>query len=118
MIRNQLLIYEMNGMKNRKIEFPGSHGEKLSPRIDEPEQGMSKGAVLFAHCFTCSKNLKAIRHISRALARQGLGVFRFDFAGLGDSEGDFSVTDFSSNVEDLVAAASYMKQEWIVPCML
>lgn len=105
-------------MNSRKISFEGSQGNKLSARIDEPEGGISKGTVLFAHCFTCSKNLKAVGHISKALTDEGIGVFRFDFTGLGESEGDFSNTNFSSNIEDLVAASDYMKTEWESPRML
>jgi len=105
-------------MESRKIKFPGSQDVKLSARIDEPDQGVSKGAVLFAHCFTCSKNLRAVGHISRTLTEHGMGVFRFDFTGLGESEGDFADTNFSSNVDDLIAAANYMKQQWVAPRML
>ena len=65
--------------------------------------------ALFAHCFTCSKNIKAIAHISRALTREGIAVLRFDFTGLGESEGDFSDTNFSSNVDDLIRAAAFLK---------
>jgi len=105
-------------MESSKIEFPGSQDVKLSARIDEPDEGMSKGAVLFAHCFTCSKNLRAVSHISRTLTEHGMGVFRFDFTGLGESEGDFADTNFSSNIEDLVAAAEYMARQWATPRML
>lgn len=105
-------------MKNRKITFTGSQNEQLSARIDEPDEGISKGAVLFAHCFTCSKNLRAVGHISRALTNHGMGVFRFDFTGLGESEGDFADTNFSSNIDDLEAAANYMAREWATPRML
>lgn len=105
-------------MGSRNIAFAGSRNLKLSARIDEPDGGIIKGAVLFAHCFTCSKNLRAVGHISRALTGHGMGVFRFDFTGLGESEGDFADTNFSSNVEDLEAAAAYMEQEWSEPRML
>jgi len=105
-------------MKSRKIKFEGSQNEKLSARMDEPDKGISRGAVLFAHCFTCSKNLRAVGHISRTLTEHGMGVFRFDFTGLGESEGDFADTNFSSNIEDLVAAAEYMEQQWATPRML
>lgn len=105
-------------MESRKIKFAGSQNEKLSARIDEPDNGISKGAVLFAHCFTCSKNLRAVGHISRALTNHGMGIFRFDFTGLGESEGDFADTNFSSNIEDLKAAANYMEEEWATPRML
>jgi putative redox protein len=105
-------------MNSRRISFKGSQGDLLSARIDEPDNGISKGTILFAHCFTCSKNLKAVGHISKALTKEGIGVFRFDFTGLGESEGDFSDTNFSSNIEDLVAASEYMKDEWESPRML
>lgn len=105
-------------MESRKIEFPGSQGVKLSARMDEPDQGVAKGTVLFAHCFTCSKNLRALGRISRTLTEHGMGVFRFDFTGLGESEGDFADTNFSSNIDDLQAAAKYMDQEWSAPRML
>ncbi|MFH5832755.1 alpha/beta hydrolase family protein [Halalkalibaculum sp. DA384] len=105
-------------MKSEKITFPGSQGGELAARIDRPDQHTSKGSVLFAHCFTCSKNLRAVGHISRTLTDHGMSVFRFDFTGLGESEGDFSNTNFSSNVDDLIAAATYMKQHEIVPRML
>lgn len=86
--------------------------------MDEPDKGIKKGAVLFAHCFTCNKNLRAVGEISRALTEQGMGVFRFDFTGLGESEGDFADTNFSSNVDDLEAAAAYMEREWATPRLL
>ncbi|WP_138430959.1 alpha/beta hydrolase family protein [Fodinibius saliphilus] len=105
-------------MKSHKIEFPGSQNMNLSARIDEPDDGLSKGAVLFAHCFTCSKNLKAVGRISRVLTNHGMGVFRFDFTGLGESEGDFADTNFSSNIDDLKAAADFMNAEWASPRML
>lgn len=105
-------------MNSRKIEFNGSQNEKLSARMDEPDNGITKGAVLFAHCFTCSKNLQAVGHISRTLTEHGMGVFRFDFTGLGESEGDFADTNFSSNIEDLKAAADYMEQQLAPPRIL
>ena len=105
-------------MKSRKVEFEGSQNVNLAARIDEPDQGVTKGAVLFAHCFTCSKNLRAVGRISRTLTEHGMGVFRFDFTGLGESEGDFADTNFSSNIDDLQAAAKYMDKEWAIPRML
>jgi putative redox protein len=105
-------------MKSKKFEFEGSKSEILSARIDEPDEGVFKGAVLFAHCFTCSKNLKAVGRISQTLTDQGIGVFRFDFTGLGESKGDFANTNFSSNVEDLVKASEYMAKEFHAPRIL
>lgn len=105
-------------MKSTKLKFPGSQEAELSAKMDEPDDGISRGTVLFAHCFTCSKNLHAVRNISKELTNSGFGVFRFDFTGLGESKGDFSDTNFSSNVDDLVAAAKFMKKEWEAPKML
>lgn len=105
-------------MKSQKLEFPGSTGDSLSARIDLPEEGDPEALVLFAHCFTCSKNLKAVGNIARALTEEGFAVFRFDFTGLGESEGDFANTNFSSNIEDLVAAAEYMDKEYSAPDIL
>ena len=88
-----------------KVSFPGPHGYRLVGRLERPTFG-TRACALFAHCFTCSKDLQAVGHISRALAEQGIAVLRFDFTGLGESEGDFANTDFSSNLKDLVAVAT------------
>lgn len=105
-------------MKSTKLKFPGSQEAELSAKMDKPDEGISRGTVLFAHCFTCSKNLHAVKNISNALTDSGFGVFRFDFTGLGESEGDFADTNFSSNVDDLVSAAEFMNKEWESPKML
>ena len=105
-------------MKSKKCSFEGAQGDSLSARMDLPEESSPEAYVLFAHCFTCSKNLNAISHISKALTDQGLAVFRFDFTGLGESEGDFSETNFSSNIDDLIKAADYMKSEFRAPEIL
>lgn len=105
-------------MKSEKLKFTGSTGDQLSARLDLPEKSEPKAYVLFAHCFTCSKNLKAVGNIARALTDEQIGVFRFDFTGLGESEGDFADTNFTSNIEDLVAAATYMKQNQQSPEIL
>ncbi len=105
-------------MKSKNIEFQGSSGVNLAARIDMPDSEKPTATLLFAHCFTCNKNLKAVGHITRALTRQDIGVFRFDFTGLGESEGDFAESTFSTDVADLVAAAKYMKQEWIAPSII
>lgn len=97
-------------MNSKKIEFESSRGIRLSARLDEPDSGNARTSLLFAHCFTCSKNLKAVGHISRALTEKGIAVFRFDFTGLGQSEGDFADSTFSTDVKDLVTAADYMEQ--------
>ncbi len=105
-------------MNSKKIKFEGAFGDMLSARLDMPEESEPKAYVLFAHCFTCSKNLKAIGNISRALTDEQLAVFRFDFTGLGESKGDFADTNFSSNVDDLVKAAEYLEQEFSAPAIL
>jgi putative redox protein len=104
-------------MKSKKIEFTGSLGDTLSAKLDLPEN-KQKGTVLFAHCFTCSKNLKVMSNITSILAELGFSTFRFDFTGLGESDGDFSNTNFSSNVDDLVAAYKYLKSEGHAPTIL
>lgn len=104
-------------MESKKVEFTGSTGESLSAKIDLPD-GDTKACALFAHCFTCSKDLKAVGNITKALAGIGIATFRFDFTGLGQSEGDFADTNFSSNVDDLVKAYEYMDQEFSAPSIL
>lgn len=105
-------------MRSKKITFIGSFGDTLSARIDLPEKNDPGAYVLFAHCFTCSKNLKAVGNIARALSDKDIAVFRFDFTGIGESEGDFADTNFSSNVDDLVAASEYMAREFQAPDIL
>lgn len=104
-------------MKSERIEFKGALGEMLAGRIDKPESDV-KACALFAHCFTCSKNLKAVGNITKALAAEGVETLRFDFTGLGESDGDFSDTNFSSNVDDLVSAYKYMKKREAAPSIL
>ena len=105
-------------MKFKKLEFTNTDGQSLSARIDLPASGQPVAYALFAHCFTCSKNIKAIGHISRALTREAIAVLRFDFTGLGESEGDFAETNFSSNVSDLVMAAKFMADKYDGPKVL
>lgn len=105
-------------MRFEKLTFENDQGVRLAARLDVPVDGDPIAYALFAHCFTCSKNLKAVANISRALTRQGLAVLRFDFTGLGESEGDFADTTFSSNVEDVVAAAVFLERERDAPSIL
>jgi putative redox protein len=100
-----------------RLDFVGSGGEKLAARLDRPI-GVERGTALFAHCFTCSKDLAAASRISRALAERGFAVLRFDFTGLGHSEGEFANTNFSSNVEDLVHAAEALRARGTPPGLL
>ena len=85
-----------------KIQFLNRQGHNLSGLLETPLQGSPKAYLLFAHCFTCSKNLNAVTRIGRTLVAQGFGVLRFDFTGLGESEGDFADTNFSSNVDEVL----------------
>ncbi|MDZ7780074.1 MAG: bifunctional alpha/beta hydrolase/OsmC family protein [Gemmatimonadota bacterium] len=105
-------------MQERRVSFNGAHGDILSARLSNPPDGRIRACALFAHCFTCSKDLKPVKHITRALTQAGIAVLRFDFTGLGESEGDFRDTTFSSNIEDLLAAAEYMEQELDGPAIL
>lgn len=100
-----------------KVRFPGTGEAMLAGRVDVPD-GEVRAWALFAHCFTCTKNLKAVGNISHALNRQGIAVLRFDFTGLGESEGDFAETNFSSNADDLVAATEYLTREHAAPAIL
>ena len=104
----------------KKLTFQGAQGDTLAARLELPpsSQGEPKAYALFAHCFTCSKNLNAAVNISRALAEAGIAVLRFDFTGLGESEGDFADTNFSSNIEDLVAAAEFLEENYQAPQLL
>jgi len=101
-----------------KLFFESTTGMRLAARLDTPDDRAPGAYALFAHCFTCNKNYKAMAHISRALADAGIAVLRFDFTGLGESEGDFADTDFSSNVTDLVAAAEFLDGEFEAPKIL
>ncbi|MFZ7125199.1 MAG: alpha/beta fold hydrolase [Desulfobacterales bacterium] len=105
-------------MPFRRLEFQNRKGNRLSARLDLPDDGAASTFALFAHCFTCGKDLKAAFNISKALCREGIGVLRFDFTGLGESEGDFADTSFSTNVEDLIDAADYLKQHFQAPVIL
>ena len=100
-----------------KAEFTGGGGDRLAAALELPA-ARPKAFALFAHCFTCSKDIKAAREIARALRREGYAVLRFDFTGLGGSEGDFANTNFSSNVDDLVNAADYLRAEFAAPAIL
>lgn len=105
-------------MNYKKVFFPNPEGVELSGYLELPLNQEPHSFVLFAHCFTCNKNFFAVKNIARALSENGFGVLRFDFTGLGDSEGEFSDTNFSGNVEDLVAAASYLEKEHAAPSLL
>lgn len=101
----------------QKITFTGSKGETLAARMDMPA-GLIRATAIFAHCFTCSKDILAAKRIAGELAAKGIAVLRFDFTGLGASEGDFANTNFSSNVGDLVLAADFLRQNYEAPSIL
>jgi len=105
-------------MHTIKIAFDNGRGQQLSAILDRPVDDSPIAYAVFAHCFTCSKTFKAVRHISRALAAEGFAVLSFDFTGLGDSEGDFAETSFTSNVDDVVAAAEFLTGNYGAPAVL
>jgi len=103
-------------MLTERIDFQGQHG-KLSAKLDAPD-GTPRAYGVFAHCFTCSKDVLAATRISQGLAERGVAMLRFDFAGLGASDGDFADTNFSSNVDDVVAAAGFLRERFQAPALL
>lgn len=105
-------------MNYKKVKFKNPEGLELSGYLELPLNSHPHSYVLFAHCFTCNKNFFAVKNIARALSAKGYGVLRFDFSGLGESDGEFADTTFSGNVEDLLAAAEFLKSEYKAPEML
>ncbi len=105
-------------MRSVRVSFPNAAGLQLAAFLDLPEAETPRAYALFSHCFTCNKNYKGIRNIARVLCEAGFAVLRFDFAGLGESEGDFSRTTFSSNIEDIVAAANWLETAHQAPQLL
>lgn len=104
-------------MHSIRTEFPGAEGQMLAASLELPS-GAVQAYALFAHCFTCGKDVFAASRIARALGEQGIAVLRFDFTGIGASEGEFANTNFSSNVADLVAAADFLRQQHRAPALL
>lgn len=104
-------------MKSEKFTFEGHSGEELAARLDLPA-GRVLATAVFAHCFTCSKDIPAARRLSQRLAAAGIAVLRFDFTGLGHSKGEFSNTNFTSNVQDLVLAAKALQDRVRAPGLL
>ncbi len=106
-------------MRTKRIKFKNSEELELSARLELPAgTGTPERFAIFAHCFTCGKNAKATTAISRALTQSGYGVLRFDFTGLGQSEGEFSDTGFSTNVQDIVDAAAFLQEFYRAPSLL
>ncbi|HJV79873.1 alpha/beta hydrolase family protein [Noviherbaspirillum sp.] len=104
-------------MKVERTDFPGTSGQRLAARLDSPDHE-PRAFALFAHCFTCGKDIFATSRISQALTEHGIAVLRFDFTGLGASEGEFANTNFSSNLSDLIAAANHLRTMHIAPSLL
>jgi uncharacterized OsmC-like protein/fermentation-respiration switch protein FrsA (DUF1100 family) len=104
-------------MPHQRFQFTGSEGQQLAAALDTPE-GEIRAYALFAHCFTCGKDVLAASRIAVALAAKGIAVLRFDFTGLGSSEGDFANSTFSSNVADLVRAADHLRETRGAPSIL
>jgi len=105
-------------MQFQKLNFKNLHGIRLAARLDLPRDQKPKAFAIFAHCFTCTKSLNPVVSINRELAMQGIAVLRFDFTGLGESEGDFSETNFSTNVTDLVSAAQFLNDAYEPPRLM
>src|SRR5690242_15554216 len=103
-------------VQSTKITFPSATGEMLAARLDMPAR--PRAFALFAHCFACGKDIVAAARIAAALTARDIAVLRFDFTGIGSSEGEFANTNFSSNIADLVAAASYLRQHHAAPSLL
>lgn len=105
-------------MTTQRLQFPGGNGHALGAQLDLPDDEDPRACVLFAHCFTCTKDIKAFRDIGKILSAQGYALLRFDFTGLGGSDGDFSDTNFGSNTADVLAAARYLRSLHDTPLFL
>ncbi len=105
-------------MKREKVIFKNSKGLILSGSLELPEDTTPKAFAIFSHCFTCNKNLINVKFISETLSENGIATLRFDFSGLGDSEGDFAKTDFTSNIDDLLHAAQFLEDNYEAPKLL
>lgn len=105
-------------MASEQVQFTNDEGETLAAILETPENSETRACALFAHCFTCSKDLRAVRAISKGLADEGIAVLRFDFTGLGESQGDFADSNFSSNVSDIVSAGRFLSEQQSGPSIL
>jgi alpha-beta hydrolase superfamily lysophospholipase len=105
-------------MTVERVTFAGPSGHQLAGRLERDDDTAALAWAVFAHCFTCSKDVKAAVRISRGLAARGMGVLRFDFTGIGESEGEFADSTFSANLDDLVAAAEFMAGSHGAPALL
>ncbi|PKH49404.1 osmotically inducible protein C [Tenacibaculum sp. Bg11-29] len=105
-------------MKNTKLNIINKKGHKLQAYLELPANQKPNYYAIFAHCFTCSSTLGAVKNISRSLTQHGFGVLRFDFTGLGRSEGEFSESYFSANIDDLISVNDYITEHYDAPCLL
>ncbi len=105
-------------MKSEKVEFLNQKKEKIAAILDWPINHKPVATAIFAHCFTCNKNFKALKNISRGLTNAGFAVLRFDFTGLGESEGEFENTSFDTNLEDIELAAKFLEEKIKAPELL
>ena len=105
-------------MSTERVEFTSSTGGRLSAQVERPSSGTPRGWALFAHCFSCSNNVRAAEQVTRALTKLGFGVLRFDFTGLEENESDFADTNFPSGVDDILAATRYMEAALEAPSLL
>ncbi|KAA5828028.1 OsmC family protein [Algibacter amylolyticus] len=105
-------------MSSLKLSIQNKKGHKLQAFLELPANQKPQHYAIFAHCFTCSSTLSAVRNISRSLTSHGFGVLRFDFTGLGRSEGEFAESHFSANVDDLLAVNAYLKTNYQAPSLL
>jgi putative redox protein len=105
-------------MSAQAVRFPNATGQQLAGRLEMPAHGNPRAFALYAHCFTCGKDVRAAFDIARALAMQGIATLRFDFTGIGESEGVFADTTFSTNVSDLLCAADFLAKEYAAPKIL
>lgn len=105
-------------MRTLRVGFPNGRGQELAGSLDLPATAAPRAYAIFAHCFTCHRNYKFIRYIARILAREGIAVLRIDFTGLGESGGRFDETNFSTTVDDLIAAAGFLAAEHQAPQLL
>nr|WP_321221878.1 alpha/beta fold hydrolase [uncultured Psychroserpens sp.] len=105
-------------MNSKKLKIENKKGIKLQAYLELPANQKPNNYAIFAHCFTCSSSLNAVRNISRALTNHGFGIVRFDFTGLGRSEGEFADSHFSANVDDLIAVNDFLKNQYQAPSLL